>query len=249
MLMGLLECGDEEWGAHPGQLCEGPELSLDPISQGVSLAGWWTLEETSLDAELFSNRSFLLIDAGQFLRAWSRSGGQAYQKYKRETEEWAFGCESYLDFPLVAGQENRSPAESKLPTPGCEGTGGLRDASSRRFLSRVAQQEGMLCFYYEHLDFKTFSKRTMIEDRSELQMLCLGYDRVQDQLKLRYAIGDKPALDARFVRYFGSGDESSYGEAKGSGDGSQAGHLSTASGPEVASGPLGQPPLEEGKLR
>lgn len=209
LLMGFLECGDDEWGAHPGEVCAGPEFSLVSISQGADLSGWWTFVPESQDGEAPLDHDFLLIDQGLFPRAWSQEGGKAYKKYERNESEWAFGCESYLDFPLVVGQENRSPAESKLRPGSCQGHPSPREPSARRFLVSAGEQEGMVCYHYDYLAFKTERNRTAHDDEVHRLVLCFGYDPAKDQMKIRYARGDNPVRDAVYIRYFGDGGDMS----------------------------------------
>lgn len=145
---------------------------------------------------------FVFVDPGQFPRAWSGSGGSKFKKYERFSSDWTFGCESYLDHPLVAGQENRSPAKVIVDrSVGCEGTDEVRDPSSRRFLDRVVQSPGRICFHYDYLYFEGGTNLLATEDVVVQQTICFGYDGDQDQLLLSYAKNGGPAQELRYARY------------------------------------------------
>lgn len=206
--MGLLECGEDEWGAHHGQVCAGPERSLEAIAQGVDLSGWWEFLAPSEDSWPPWGNDFVLIDEAQFPRAWAGKGGKSYKKYERDSTEWSFGCESYLDYPLVEGQENRSPANERVSRlDGCDGTDELRDPSSRRFLDRVAVRAGMMCFYYDYLYFKSSTMDVAIDNVVVHPSICFGYDAVHDQLIVSYSSQDEPGRELRYARYLkDSGD-------------------------------------------
>lgn len=208
MLMGLLECGREEWGAHPGQVCAGPEVSLETISQGVPLAGWWRMVESERESLGPTENDHLLIDETWHPRAWAQSGGPAYEKFKRHRNEWAFGCASYLDHPLVVGQENRASdgVRSTFPSPGCDGDPELHEPRSRRFLEWVNQEGGMLCFRYEQLTFKDNSAHRDSDHRERRHRLCFGYDAARDQVRVASGAGSKPLLEHRYARYVPGND-------------------------------------------
>lgn len=202
-LLGLLECGSNQWGSHSGAVCSGPEQSLAPITQGVDLSGWWVVVPAQDTDRAPLENNFVLIDAAQFPRAWSESGGANYEKYQRHRSEWAFGCESYLDYPLVAGQENRSPAGERLTIPsGCSlSQGRTSDASSRRVLDHVQIEPSKICFHYDRWRFERDDLGVQGEGTSLRQVLCFGYDNALDQLKLSYASGGALPQVATYARY------------------------------------------------
>lgn len=202
VLMGLMECGDTEWGAHPGQVCSGPEMSLQTIASGADLAGWWRVVESERETLGSWYNDYLLIDAALHPRAWSSSGGADYEKFQRNRSEWAFGCTSYLDHPLVVGQENRASdgVRTSFPRRDCQGDDYIYDSGSRRVLDSVFREGDMLCFRYEQFSFKNDTTKYPSGSHIQRDQICFGYDREKDQVRIAYGPWDRPLVEHRYGR-------------------------------------------------
>lgn len=223
-LMGLLECDPYVWGTHPGKVCAGEEISLEPIAKGAELAGWWKYVPPHEKASPPLDLDFLFIDEELRPRAWSERGGADYEENPKERSGWNFGCRAFVDYPLVVGAENRAPSSARMTVPtGCSFASYKKDPSGRRVLDRVYFREGMMCLAYDRWHSSRYPEESFAASRS----LCFEYDSSTDHMVIAYLEDEKgPLIKHRYERYDeeaqdeeekARGQDSSWGK-RGSGD-------------------------------
>lgn len=201
-MMGVSYCPLEHWGAHPGEVCSGPELSLQPLAPGQDLAGWWRVEDPKKESHTRRGLDlrYFLIDAEQRPRAWIHDEPWEYEKEFRMVKEPTFGCEDYMDFPLVVGQTNISPDTERntIYTGGCAGDAPIQ-ASSRRTLLERRSDGARSCLVYAVWSV-TYDSSSENKGGSRLETLCFAYRADLERLEVSYAFDDAPLVSYLYKR-------------------------------------------------
>ena len=175
---------------EPGELCDPAdgEISLEKISNGHDLSGWWGGKFDGVDRI----QQKMYIDFDQSPRKWYRyndPGGDSNLEYG----ELEFGCSTPEQYPLVEGGENRYK----------EDRGGIgnvwgSNTSSGKFIRLVKVDESTeeICLYY--LESRVTSGTKLNEHPLE-EKWCFKYDYGLEQLRV-----------LRYESAFGGGNGSQY---------------------------------------
>lgn len=188
--LGLLfgyPCVLDDLGEHPGSVCSGEEVSLAELSQGRSLEGWWTLVEAGKKDRSSWDWPHLQIDKEDRPRALIFEDPTVFDARTQVERDFTFGCQNYLDYPLVPGTENRAPARGRatISDSSCGGTEYRVGAGTRRALIVVQRPSELLC-----LEYRTLRERDDLQDGEEememFQKFCFGYDPAEDRMIVSY---------------------------------------------------------------
>lgn len=206
----FLQCPLDDWGTPPGSVCSGPEVSLTPIAAGASLAGWWEaeLQDDKASLERPALWHFIRLDAFNHPRALTDSEPSRFEQRGGQN---FFGCQRYLEYPLVVGGENVSPSferHSVQEPTGCDVVERERVVSpdSRRILLRTSQEGNTICLHYQ--SYRHYPPRSQHEKgKTWFSNYCFGYDAVQDQLELSYWRDDALPERLRYRRYRAQGSK------------------------------------------
>lgn len=197
-------CALDEMGEHRGSVCEGDEVGLGVIAAGDSLQGRWHVVESNdqEDSQVLTRWKSLLIDEENRPKALLEFRFRPVDKKKLGYDEVTFGCDDYIDHPLVRGGVNRDPSRSRSTIRGysCYDSPTVRNhTDSRRVLYEVESEPSRICFYYA-----TVNERAAVDPEDQesgsRETFCFGYERGDGLLTVSYGSNDGEWKHASFRR-------------------------------------------------
>lgn len=193
MLLSFTQCSWLPWGEAQGSLCQGEEHGLESIAAGRSLEGWWTLVPNDAP-EGKGNQNpggwdYLQIDRQNRPRALHDDHPAVLDQTRRDGQEVFFGCQNYLDYPLVEGASNRSPSESRNtirpPAQDCSSESYPLSPELLRTLMRIERSESTICLAYRSIGLAETSPSGPGTARYE--EFCFSYEPSVDRIKLSHS--------------------------------------------------------------
>lgn len=201
LLLGVFQCPLDDWGAPFGAVCSGAEFSLTPMSAGANLAGWWQAvdDDVKPDPKEPGLWQFFEIGEGNHPRIFTNSLPFNFDRFTRSEDDVTMGCSNYIDYPLVVGQQNISPAVERhtVKRPiitGCRLSADPKETwevspDSRRALLNTSFTEAGLCLHFQVYHYLG-SRSEHSDERSWFEMFCFRYDPDLDRTLLSYRYND-----------------------------------------------------------